>query len=89
MVEIARHTCIAHNFKAMWGCEFHYNENGEIEFLKRIITHTEKTRYLFEIAKGIDNHAEYSEDSELMRSLTLAVESICKQIALAQLSVGE
>ena len=125
MVEIARHTCIAHNFKSMWGCEFHYNENGEIEFLKRIVTHTEKTRYLFEIAKGIDNNnedsrsfvyrdvppeelhvpltqdmsasqrvvnlaeADYSEDSELMRSLTLAVESMCKQIALSQLGVGE
>lgn len=33
--------------------------------------------------------AEYSEDSELMQSLTLAVESMCKQIALHQLSVGE
>ncbi|OKH38647.1 hypothetical protein NIES2119_08605 [[Phormidium ambiguum] IAM M-71] len=33
--------------------------------------------------------AEYEEDSELMRSLTLAVESMCKQISLAQLSVGE
>ncbi|HBL10694.1 MAG TPA: haloacid dehalogenase-like hydrolase, partial [Cyanobacteria bacterium UBA11162] len=33
--------------------------------------------------------ADYREDSELMRSLTLAVESMCKQIALSQLSVGE
>lgn len=33
--------------------------------------------------------AEYSEDSELMRSLTLAVESLAKKISLLQLSVGE
>jgi hypothetical protein len=33
--------------------------------------------------------ADYSEDSELMQSLIFAVESICKQIALHQLSVGE
>lgn len=33
--------------------------------------------------------ADYSDNSELMRSLTLAVESICKQIALKKLSVGE
>lgn len=33
--------------------------------------------------------AEYQEDSELMRSLTLAIESICKKISLLQLSVGE
>lgn len=33
--------------------------------------------------------AAYQEDSELMRSLTPAVESLCKQISLRQLSVGE
>ncbi len=32
---------------------------------------------------------DYSENSELMQSLTLAVESLCKQISLQQLSVGE
>jgi len=165
MVEIARHNCIAPNFKAMWGCEFHYGTDGGIEFLKKIVTHTEKTRYLFQIAKGVSHQkddgrtfvyrdvppeelhvpltqaiyvgdgasdipcfsllneeqgvaigvykdrapeewgqelsmtqgqrvanlapVDYSKDSELMRSLTLAVESICKQISLHQLSVGE
>jgi len=165
MVEIARHTCIADEFTSMWGCEFHYNESGEIEFVKQVVSHTEKTRYLFQVAKGINNQnqdgqmfvyrdvppeelhvpltqviyvgdgasdipcfsllneekgvaigvykgrtaeewgrelemsrgqrvaniapAEYSEDSELMRSLKLAVESMCFQIALHQLSVGE
>jgi hypothetical protein len=33
--------------------------------------------------------ADYSEDSELMQSLKLAVEGICKKISLLQLSVGE
>ncbi|MBD2773711.1 HAD family hydrolase [Iningainema tapete] len=165
MVEIARHNCIAPKFKAMWGCEFHYGKDGGIEFLKKIVTHTEKTRYLFQIAKGINHNkddgqmfvyrdvpqkelhvpltqviyvgdgasdipcfsllnqergvaigvykdstpqewgqelsitqsqqvvnlatADYSENSELMQSLKLAVESICKQISLHQLSVGE
>ncbi|MGC1394153.1 MAG: HAD family hydrolase [Coleofasciculaceae cyanobacterium] len=165
MVEIARNTRIADYFKSMWGCEFHYTSEGEIEFLKKIVTHTEKTRYLFQIAKGIDAQeedgktfiyrdlppeelhvpltqiiyigdgasdipcftllnekkgvaigvykkstaqdwnsevqlstsqrvanlaeADYRADSELMRSLTLALESICKQISLAQLSVDE
>jgi phosphoglycolate phosphatase-like HAD superfamily hydrolase len=165
MVEIARHTCIADEFTSMWGCEVHYNESGEIEFVKQVVSHTEKTRYLFQLAKGIDNQnndgqtfiyrdvppeelhvpltqviyvgdgasdipcfsllneekgvaigvykgrtaeewgrelemsrgqrvanvapAEYTEDSELMQSLKLAVESMCKQIALHQLSVGE
>ncbi|MEB3178274.1 MAG: HAD family hydrolase [Nostocaceae cyanobacterium] len=165
MVEIARHNCIAPDFKSMWGCEFHYGKEGGIEFLKKIVTHTEKTRYLFQLAKGITDNTDdgktfiyrdvpseelhvpltqviyvgdgasdipcfsvmnqengiaiglykdstakawrrelsitqsqrvanlapvdYSESSELMQSLTLAVESICKQISLRQLSVGE
>ena len=165
MVEIARHNCIAPNFKAMWGCEFSYSDRNGIEFLKKIVTHTEKTRYLFQIAKGFDDYqddgktfvyrdlppeelhiplsqviyvgdgesdipcfslmnqeqgtaialykdstpeewgrdlkitqsqrvanlapVDYSENSELMQSLTLAVEGLCKRIALQQLSVGE
>jgi phosphoglycolate phosphatase-like HAD superfamily hydrolase len=165
MVDVARNTSIAHEFKAMWGCEFYYSESGEIEFMKQLVSHTEKTRYLFQLAKGIDEQsndghafvyrdvppeelhvpltqviyvgdgasdipcfslmheeqgvaigvykgkkaqdwgrelnisrsqrvanlapAEYSEDSELMRSLTLAIEGMSKQIALHKLSVGE
>jgi phosphoglycolate phosphatase-like HAD superfamily hydrolase len=165
MVEVARHNCIAPYFKAMWGCEFSYGEHGGIEFVKKIVTHTEKTRYIFQLAKGIEHHqndgrmfvyrdvppdelhvpltqiiyvgdgesdipcfslmnqeqgtaialyknttpeewgeelsitqgqrvanlapVHYNENSELMQSLTLAVESICKQISLQQLSVGE
>ena len=163
--EVVRNTCIASYFTQIWGCEFHYSETGEIEFLKRSISHTEKTRYLMKIASGqnqVDGDgrsfayrdvseselyvplsqmiyvgdgasdvpcfsvlndkggvaigvykgdtseawsqqievsesqrvanlapADYREDSELMRSLTLAVESLCKQISLRQLSVGE
>lgn len=165
ILEIACNTSIAHHFKAMWGCDFHYAEDGEIKFLKKFVTHTEKTRFLFHISKGIDKQDEedllfvyrnvaeeelhvpltqmiyvgdgasdipcfsvlnehqgtaigvykdgntqeweyqarvsanqrvvnlappdYRENSEMMQSLTLAVESICKQIALLQLSVDE
>ncbi|MEC4806314.1 MAG: HAD family hydrolase [Jaaginema sp. PMC 1079.18] len=165
-VEIAENTSIAHHFKKMWGCEFSYNEAGEIDFIKTQMTHTEKTRYLFHISKGIDSKidndliynyrdlpvdklhiplnqvvyvgdgtsdipcfsvlneyhgiaigihkedspatewehrteiaasqrfaniapANYSENSELMCSLILSIESICKQIKLRQLSQGE
>ncbi|MBE9182477.1 HAD family hydrolase [Oculatella sp. LEGE 06141] len=163
--EVVRHTCIASYFTKIWGCEFHYAENGDIEFLKRSISHTEKTRYLMHIASGQDQvdgdgrsfayrdvseeqlhvplsqmiyvgdgasdvpcfsvlndeggiaigvykgdtatewsqqvevtesqrvmnlaPADYQEESELMRSLSLAVESLCKQISLRQLSAGE
>jgi phosphoglycolate phosphatase-like HAD superfamily hydrolase len=163
--DIVRNTSIAHYFKRIWGCEFAYDDQGEIEFLKRGISHTEKTRYLMQISSGqetVDSSgqafayrdapeedlciplsqmvyvgdgasdvpcfsllndkrgfsigvtkdysnaqwgqdvqvsesqrvsnlavADYQDDSEMLRSLTLAVESICKQIALHQLSIGE
>ncbi|MDY6940314.1 MAG: HAD family hydrolase [Cyanobacteriota bacterium] len=163
--QIARSTSIAHNFKAIWGSEFHYGKNDEVKFLKRIMTHTEKTRYLYHLSKGIDiendkdlvflyqnippeklhvplsqtiyigdgtsdipcfavlneyngiaiglyedetsqtweyrdkvktdqqlsNIAppDYRQGSELMRSLVLAVESICQKIALHRLGIGD
>jgi len=54
-VDIPRNSPLAKDFKQMWGCEFHYGDNGEIEFLKKQMTHTEKTRYLYYLSKGIDN----------------------------------
>ena len=156
-IEMARNTSIASNFKAMWGCQFFYGDDGEIKFIKQQMTNTEKTSYLYHLSKGIDTDKEkdlmyaystvsedklhipltqviyvgdgasdapcfavvnqsggigiglyknlsaqvwseqdkidvnqrvdnlalpnYSDNSELMQSLTLAVEGICKQIA--------
>lgn len=163
--DIVRNTAIAPYVQTIWGCEFAYNEQGEIMFLKRGISHTEKTRYLLQISSGqetVDGNgrafayrdvpeedlhvplsqmiyvgdgtsdvpcfslindgqgiaigvfkgntadewsqeiqvsesqrvsnlaaADYQDDSEMMRSLLLAVESLCKTIELRQLSVGE
>ncbi|MGF1491229.1 MAG: HAD family hydrolase [Microcoleaceae cyanobacterium] len=164
-VEIAQNNAIAKHFKAMWGCEFHYNDQGEVDFLKRSLSHPEKTRYLLFLSRGVDKHSEddlefvyedvpeeklriplqqiiyvgdgtsdlpcfallnqrggtaiavykegtaqdwtqqynisrsqkvanlapadYSKDSELMQSLTLAVESICKRIVLHKMGRNE
>lgn len=164
-IEMAMNTSIASQFTKMWGCRFHYNAEGEIQFIKQQMTNTEKTSYLYFISKGIDSNKEkdlifaysnvstqqlriplsqiiyvgdgasdvpcfsvmnqqggigiglykqnpsqdwseqdkininqrvaniappdYRENSELMQSLTLAVEGICKQIALRRLSIGE
>jgi phosphoserine phosphatase len=164
-LEMAMNTSIASHFTRMWGCRFHYNAEGEIQFIKQQMTNTEKTSYLYFISKGIDSDKEkdlifaysnvsaeqlriplsqmiyvgdgasdvpcfsvmnqqggigiglykqnssqewseqdkisigqrvaniaspdYRENSELMQSLTLAVEGICKQIALRRLSIGE
>ena len=51
--EILRASGVAARFKDIWACEFHYGAGGEIVYPKNIVSFTEKTRYLFQISKGI------------------------------------
>lgn len=51
--DIVRHTAIAHQFTDIWASEFTYDDAGQIAFPRRIVSFTDKTRYLFHIQKGI------------------------------------
>ncbi len=51
--EIIRNSSIAHEIKDLWACEFYYDNSGRIVFPKNIISFTDKTRYIFQISKGI------------------------------------
>ncbi len=51
--DILRSSSIAQYFSWIWACEMHYDKFGEINFPKNIISFTDKTRYLFQISKGI------------------------------------
>jgi len=51
--EIVRNTPIAREFTDVWACDFHYRPDGRIEFPKNIVSFTDKTRYLFQISKGL------------------------------------
>mgnify|MGYP001122399283 CR=1 FL=1 len=165
MLEIPEATAIANEFRTLWGGHLHFDDDGNLAFIKQIVTYPDKIRYLLKLCKGFDidhpqilddvyreipeeayhvplkqiiyvgdgasdmpvfaylnDHkglslgvfegekseewegyedihgkqrvqnlapADYSEGSELMESLKLAVQSICKQIALRQMSIGE
>jgi hypothetical protein len=48
-------------FTAAYGCQLGGDtEDGVLKYIKRSITFTEKTRYLFEINKGVDSEASRS-----------------------------
>lgn len=51
--DIIRNTSIAHEFKDIWASEFAYDEQGQILFPRKVISFTDKTRYIFQIQKGI------------------------------------
>jgi hypothetical protein len=50
--DIVRNTVIAPHFTDIWSCDFAYDENGHAHFPKRLVSFTDKTRYLFQISKG-------------------------------------
>lgn len=161
---IPRSTSIAKEFKQVFSGALYFDEDGRPSFVKRVLTHPEKPRYLLHLAKGleiqganpdqahkhVDEHDwyvpldqviyvgdgasdmpafqlvsqhggfpiavfdteraedwsgydevrssrrvenlapnDYSEGGEMMKTLLLAVECICKRIALRKLGRGE
>lgn len=53
LLPIIRGSVISDYFRGIWGCEFGTNSDGVITSIKRAVTFTEKTRYIFCINKGL------------------------------------
>jgi len=51
--ELIRNTVIAKEFTDIWASDFSYDKKGEIVFPKKILSFTDKTRYIFQISKGM------------------------------------
>lgn len=51
--EVIRGSKIAKHVNGMWGCRFAEGRSGAIEHIANVVSFTEKTRYLFEINKGL------------------------------------
>lgn len=51
--EVPQATPIAHEFNAIWGSAAHFDDEGRLDFPKRVVTYPEKVRYLMQLAKGL------------------------------------
>lgn len=67
--DVVRHTSIAEEFTDIWSSDFVYDEQGAIHFPKRIVSFTDKTRYLFHIQKGIVGAASRSKPFEVNKKV--------------------
>ena len=67
--DVLRNTRIADEFTDIWASEFHYDENGHAGTAKKIISFTDKTRYIFQIQKGIIGKASRSKPFEVNKKV--------------------
>jgi len=65
--EILRATSIAGEFTDLWACEFHYDQRGAIVHPRNVVSFTEKTRFIFQISKGIVGDEARSRVAEVNR----------------------
>lgn len=67
--DVVRQTSIAHEFTDIWASEFIYDGAGVIQFPRRIVSFTDKTRYLFHIQKGIVGAASRNKPFEVNKKV--------------------
>ncbi|MDD3762562.1 MAG: HAD family hydrolase [Nevskiales bacterium] len=67
--DILRSTRIAGEFNQIWASELHYGDDGAAVCARRVISFTDKTRYLFHIQKGLVGPQHRGKPFEVNRKL--------------------
>lgn len=55
--DIIRGTSIAEEFDAIYGCELHYGDDGNVAFARKLLPSSMKPLYLMQISQGMREHA--------------------------------
>lgn len=53
LAEIIEGSAIRKEFKKVYACEYHYNQNGIADWPKMVVNYTTKTQFLYRINKGV------------------------------------
>lgn len=67
--DVLRATRIAQEFTEIWSSEFHYGADGAAVFPRRIVSFTDKTRYLFHVQKGLIGDEDRAKPFEVNRKV--------------------
>jgi len=68
--DVLRQSNIAHEFHDIWASEFHYDETGVAVAPKKVVSFTDKTRYIFQIQKGLIGQASKGKPFDVNKKLT-------------------
>jgi len=71
MAEIPQSTPVAEHFDYVWAGACSFDENDELDFVKRIITHADKVRYLTQLAKGLHLEGDGMQPENIYRDIDL------------------
>lgn len=67
-LDLLRPMKIFKKFKKAWGCELFFNEEGKAVFVKKAVSHTDKVRFVLQIAKGFTD-AELESPADVYREI--------------------
>lgn len=63
--ELLRATSVAGQMRQIFASDFEYDEEGRIDFPKRVVSFTDKTRHIFQISKGLVGEAHLARPFEV------------------------